>query len=34
MNNLSLRHLGFGRWLRSRAHVHDNGFHRLTLFEP
>jgi hypothetical protein len=31
MNNLGLRHLGFGRRFKSRTHVHDDGFHLLTL---
>jgi hypothetical protein len=34
MNNLGLRHLGPGRRFESRAHVHDDGFHILTLFKP
>ena len=34
MHNLGRRHLGFGRSLKSRAHVHDDGFHLLTLFGP
>ena len=33
VNNLGLRHLGFGRRFESRAHVHDDGFDLLTLFE-
>ena len=32
MNNLGLRHPGFGRRFKSRTHVHDNGFHLLTLW--
>src|SRR6476660_10449067 len=31
MNNISLRHLGFGRRSKSCAHVHDDGFHLFTL---
>jgi hypothetical protein len=33
MNNLGLRHLGFGCRLERRAHVHDHGFNLLTLFK-
>jgi hypothetical protein len=31
MHNLGLRHLGFGRCLKSRTHVHDDGFYLLAL---
>jgi hypothetical protein len=33
MNNLCVRHLGFGRCFKRRAHVHNDNFHLLTFFE-